>query len=56
MRLASDAGVPEATARHRRQHRRACRAFARLAGDAPIRAATVRSISRVIGADGDRLA
>jgi serine/threonine-protein kinase HipA len=31
-------------------------AFARLASDAPIRAAAVRSISRVIGANRDRLA
>lgn len=57
LRLAADAGLPEATARdivgsiavH-------AGSFVRLAGDAPIRAATVRSISRAINASRDRLA
>jgi hypothetical protein len=57
LRLAADAGIAEASARdivdRTATH---AGAFALLASDAPIRAATVRSISRSIGANRDRMA
>ena len=57
LRLAADVGIAEASARdivdRTATH---AGAFALLASDAPIRAAKVRSISRSIGANRDRMA